>query len=93
MRKMILLLLILMIVMPTKAQSDACTRMERSSWDGKSRFNILVLGMDRRPGARDNLNARTDAIMLVSYDPQNQRVGILDIPRDTYFAVMGMNED
>jgi LCP family protein required for cell wall assembly len=67
--------------------------MQRSSWDGQSRFNILVLGMDRRPGARDNLNARTDVLMLVSYDPQNHHIGVLDIPRDMFFAVMGMDED
>jgi polyisoprenyl-teichoic acid--peptidoglycan teichoic acid transferase len=93
MRKTLLLLLIVFIVIPVSAQSDACTRMQRSSWDGQSRFNILVLGMDRRPGARNNLNVRTDALMLVSYDPQNQSIGILDIPRDMFFAVMGMDED
>lgn len=93
MRKWFLLLLVVFIVMPTLAQSDACTRMQRPSWDGKSRFNILVLGMDRRPGARDNLNVRTDAMMLVSYDPKNQHIGILDVPRDMFFAVMGMDED
>ena len=62
MRKLLLLLILLITIIPTSAQSDACSRMARSSWDGQSRYNILVLGMDRRPGARDNLNARTDAI-------------------------------
>lgn len=93
MRKMLFLLLTVFLLIPVSAQSDACTRMQRSSWNGQSRFNILVLGMDRRPGARNNLNARTDALMLVSYDLQNQSVGILDVPRDMYFAVMGMDED
>jgi LCP family protein required for cell wall assembly len=32
-------------------------------------------------------------MMLVSYDPANQRIGILSIPRDMHFAVMGMGED
>lgn len=75
------------------AQSEACTRTDRAAWDGQSRFNLLVMGMDRRPGARDNLNARTDAIMLVSFDPQNNSLGVLDIPRDMHFAVLGMRED
>jgi polyisoprenyl-teichoic acid--peptidoglycan teichoic acid transferase len=94
MRKLLLLtVLVLLLISPVAAQSDACTHMERPQWDGQSRFNILVMGMDRRPGARDNLNARTDVMMLVSYDPQNQRIGILSIPRDMHFAVMGMDED
>lgn len=92
----ILGLLIIMGVMsiaPVSAQSDACERTDRAAWDGQSRFNVLVLGMDRRPGARDNLNARTDAIMLVSFDPQSNRLGVLDIPRDMHFAVLNMQED
>ena len=97
MRKFVLLCIFVLVgfiqVMPAAAQVDACSRTERAAWDGESRFNILVMGMDRRPGARDNLNARTDAIMLVSYDPQNNRLGILDIPRDMHFAVLNMREE
>lgn len=97
MRKLSILLLLCLIgvvqIFPVAAQSDACDRTDRATWDGQSRFNMLVLGMDRRPGARDNLNARTDAIMLVSFDPQSNRLGILDIPRDMHFAVLNMQED
>lgn len=97
MRKAILLFFIfsalIIQITPVSAQADACDRTERASWDGESRFNILVMGMDRRPGARDNLNARTDAMMLVSYDPQNNHLGILDIPRDMHFAVLNMRDD
>ncbi|MCA9914169.1 MAG: LCP family protein, partial [Anaerolineae bacterium] len=60
---------------------------------GETRFNMLVLGMDRRPGARDNLNARTDVIMIVSYDPLTQRIGILHIPRDMHLAVINVQDD
>ena len=97
MRKAILLFLLLSMgfiqILPVSAQADACERSERASWDGESRFNVLVMGMDRRPGARDNLNARTDAMMLISYDPQNNHLGILDIPRDMHFAVLNMRDD
>ncbi|MEM9952120.1 MAG: LCP family protein [Chloroflexota bacterium] len=91
-------LLALLVITPLSAvdvtaQTQACERTERATWDGESRFNILVLGMDRRPGARDNLNARTDAIMLVSFDPQSNSLGILDIPRDMHVAVLNMRED
>lgn len=90
-----LLLVVLGVIysVPASAQSDVCSRTDRAGWDGQSRFNILVMGMDRRPGARDNLNARTDAIMVVSFDPQTRHLGILDIPRDMHFAVLNMRED
>lgn len=59
-----------------------------SRWDGQSRFTVLFLGMDRRPGARDTLSVRTDAIMLVSFDPMSSSIGMLHIPRDLFFAAL-----
>lgn len=56
-------------------------------WDGQSRFNILIAGMDRRPSQRETLNVRTDAIMVASIDPVAQTIGILHIPRDLFFAL------
>jgi len=59
-------------------------------WDGQRRFTILVMGMDRRPGAVDTLNTRTDAIMVVSFDagnpddPLDDTIGVLHIPRDIH---------
>jgi LCP family protein required for cell wall assembly len=75
------------------AQSEQPYQAQPVTWDGQSRFNILVLGMDRRPGARDNLNARTDVVMIVSFDPASRRLGILSIPRDMHLAVIGGNKD
>jgi len=42
-----------------------------------NRVNILVLG--------DN-DGLTDTIMLASYDMKNQRVDVISVPRDTYYA-------
>ncbi|MCS6836333.1 MAG: LCP family protein [Anaerolineae bacterium] len=55
-------------------------------WDGMSRFNILVLGVDNRPTERTSLSARTDTILLGSYNPQTGEVGVLSIPRDMHVA-------
>lgn len=60
---------------------------EPPEWDGQSRFTVAVLGLDRRPD-QDGLTVRTDAVMVVSYDPLTDRIGVLDIPRDMHF-VMG----
>ena len=96
MRNVIVFLLLVVLtigVMPTLAQQEVVVPTEDVRWDGVSRFNILVLGMDRRPGARDNLNARTDAIMIVSYDPRTRTLGILDIPRDMHMAILEVDEE
>lgn len=58
----------------------------RRTWDGTSRFNVLVMGMDRRPGARDTLSVRTDLLLLVSFDPAAGSIGVLHIPRDTHMT-------
>jgi len=60
-------------------------------WDGESRFTILLMGLDRRPG-ETGLGYRTDTMMLVSIDPQTDSIGILSIPRDLYVPVQGYSE-
>lgn len=90
---LILLLLVTLNGLPVIAQSGTPYQPQPINWDGQSRFNLLVLGMDRRPGARDNLNARTDVVMIVSFDPISRRLGILSIPRDMHLAVIGASAD
>ena len=96
MRKIVFILAFLVMIIgiaPTAAQQNITVPTEPVHWDGVSRFNILVLGMDRRPGARDNLNARTDAIILVSFDPQSHTLGMLNIPRDMHVAILEVDEE
>ncbi len=60
-------------------------------WNGVSRFTVLVMGLDRRPG-ETGLAYRTDTMMLVSVDPTNSAIGILSIPRDLYVEVPGYSQ-
>lgn len=60
-------------------------------WNGSSRFTVLVVGLDRRPG-ETGLSYRTDTMMLVSIDPQDHTMGILSIPRDLFVEVPGYNQ-
>jgi polyisoprenyl-teichoic acid--peptidoglycan teichoic acid transferase len=60
-------------------------------WDGTSRFTILMMGIDRRPG-ETGLQYRTDTMMLVSLDPVNNSIGLLSIPRDLFVAVPGYSQ-
>ncbi|MCB9452102.1 MAG: LCP family protein [Anaerolineaceae bacterium] len=65
--------------------------IELSPWDGNSRFTILMVGIDRRPG-ETGLAYRTDTMLLVSIDPVTNSLGILSIPRDLYVEVPGYAE-
>ncbi|MBA3874675.1 MAG: LCP family protein, partial [Anaerolineae bacterium] len=62
-----------------------------SAWDGQSRFTVLIVGLDRRPG-ETGLAYRTDTMMLVSIDPTTKTLGILSIPRDLFVSIPGYSE-
>jgi LCP family protein required for cell wall assembly len=55
------------------------------------RTNILVMGIDRRPG--ESFISRTDSMMLISIDPQGETASILSIPRDLYTVIPGYGLD
>lgn len=55
------------------------------------RINIVLMGIDRRPG--EPFISRTDSIMIVSVHPEKQTVSILSIPRDLYVVVPGYGRD
>jgi len=48
-------------------------------------LNILILGSDRRPNTP---NWRTDVMMIVALDFDQQRIGVISIPRDVYLDVI-----
>ena len=60
-------------------------------WDGRSRFTLLVAGIDRRPD-EGGLAFRTDSMMLISIDPESERIGILSLPRDLYVHIPNYEE-
>ncbi len=49
--------------------------------------NILVLGIDRRPGQGDAV--RTDTMLLLHSDPSSHRLVLLSIPRDLWVTIPG----
>ncbi|MCP4419717.1 MAG: LCP family protein [Chloroflexi bacterium] len=60
-------------------------------WQGSERVNILLMGIDRRPG--ESFVSRTDTMMLVSIDPVTESASILSIPRDLYVLIPGRGRD
>ena len=55
------------------------------------RTNILVMGIDRRPG--ESFISRTDSMMLISVDPEDEKAAILSIPRDLLVMIPGHGRD
>lgn len=82
-----LMALYLVLLVPISAAQTPTLARPQPQWDGKSRFTILVMGLDRRPAEGDSLSFRSDTLMLVSLDPQTQHLGILSIPRDIHVSL------
>jgi LCP family protein required for cell wall assembly len=56
-------------------------------WRGKERVNILVLGIDQRPGEQGAF--RTDTMLVLTLDPVSKTGGLLSIPRDLWVPIPG----
>ena len=59
--------------------------------DQTERTNILLMGIDRRPGG--SFVSRTDTMMLMSINPSENSAYVLSIPRDFYGVVPGIGRD
>jgi len=58
-------------------------------WDGTSRVNVLVMGLDLRDDEEDSAAPRSDTMILLSLDPLNNTAAAIAIPRDMWVAVPG----
>ncbi|RMG91622.1 MAG: LytR family transcriptional regulator [Chloroflexi bacterium] len=78
---------------PTLAPGEPTPTLIPTSepWQGTDRLNILVMGIDRRPG--EPFISRTDSIMIISVDPETNSVSILSVPRDLYVIIPGRGRD
>lgn len=88
-RNIIVITALLLFILGVVTVSPITAQEEPLAWDGEGRFTVLVLGMDRRPGARDTLRVRTDVNIIISIDPATQSMGMLHLPRDFHFTPVG----
>ena len=58
-------------------------------WDGTSRVNVLVLGLDLRDEEEGDAAPRSDTMILLSMDPLDNTAAAIAIPRDMWVAVPG----
>jgi LCP family protein required for cell wall assembly len=61
-------------------------------WDGASRVNVLVMGLDYRDWESGEGAPRTDTMVLASVDPLSKTVSLLSIPRDLWVSIPGFEE-
>jgi LCP family protein required for cell wall assembly len=81
-----------LVAVPTMAEGLATPTLIATSIPRESdRVNILVMGIDRRPG--EPFISRTDSMMLFSIDSQSDSAAILSIPRDLFVVIPGHGRD
>ena len=80
------------VVVPSLAANEPAVIPTSDTQDEDSgRTNVLVMGIDRRPG--EAFISRTDTMMLMSIDSENDTASILSIPRDLYVVLPGRGRD
>lgn len=75
----------------TKSQASPIPAVNIRPWDGKQRFTILFMGLDKRPG-EIGTGFRTDTLILLSVDPVTKSVSMLSIPRDLFIPIPNHSE-
>ncbi|RJG23509.1 LCP family protein [Paenibacillus thiaminolyticus] len=65
--------------------------MKPVKWEGTERVNILLMGGDNR-GLKENEKARSDSMLLATFDPVTKKAHLLSILRDTYVRIEGHGE-
>lgn len=62
-----------------------------ATWDGKSRINILLLGLDytEKRAATEGGPSMSDTMILITIDPMTKTLGALSIRRDLWVNVPG----
>src|SRR5690625_3218552 len=61
------------------------TDLTKQKLQDTEKINVLLLGID----AEDNQEGRSDAIMVMQLDPEEDSISIVSIPRDTRTEIVG----
>jgi LCP family protein required for cell wall assembly len=61
----------------------------RGTVEASGRITVLVMGIDRRPG--EDFQSLTDTMMVVSLNPLDNTASIMNIPRDFFAEIPGVN--
>ncbi|WP_424767017.1 LCP family protein [Paenibacillus sp. sgz302251] len=72
----------------TTNNQNAEETIEVPEWAGTERVNILLLGGDAR-GLDEGQAARSDSILVASFDPVTKKAHLFSVLRDTYVDIEG----
>jgi LCP family protein required for cell wall assembly len=75
---------------PKPTQIPAADLPTPEPWDGVSRVNVLVMGLDYRDWEAGD-TPRTDSMILLTFDPLNNTAGMISIPRDLWVNIPGFD--
>jgi polyisoprenyl-teichoic acid--peptidoglycan teichoic acid transferase len=59
------------------------------AWDGASRINILIIGLDYKDWLAGQGAPRSDTMIVLTVDPLAKTAGILSVPRDLWVNIPG----
>jgi LCP family protein required for cell wall assembly len=75
---------------PKPTEIPAAELPKPDPWDGISRVNLLVMGLDYRDWEAGE-TPRTDTMMVFTLDPLNKTAGMISIPRDLWVNIPGFD--
>ena len=67
----------------------APTGLQPEPWDGASRVNILIIGLDYNSWRGNTGPPLSDSMILFTIDPLSKTAGMLSIPRDMWVSIPG----
>ncbi|GGF28994.1 transcriptional regulator LytR [Halobacillus andaensis] len=65
-------------------------RLEGINFEEGDPFSVLLMGIDE-PGSEGDTNQRSDALLLLTVNPDKKSTHMVSIPRDTYTDIAGEN--
>jgi len=72
-------------------ETSAPTGPTPDPWDGASRVNILIIGLDSSDWRAGEGAPRSDSMILFTLDPVTQSAGMVSIPRDLWVNIPGFD--
>ncbi|MDY6866489.1 MAG: LCP family protein [Chloroflexota bacterium] len=73
---------------PAPTEIPAADLPTPEPWDGVSRVNVLVMGLDYRDWEAGEV-PRTDTMLLFTLNPVKKTAGMISIPRDLWVSIPG----
>lgn len=73
---------------PAATEAPEASLPTPEPWDGVSRVNVLVMGLDYRDWEAGEI-PHSDTMILLTLDPVNNTAGIVSIPRDLWVNIPG----